>query len=71
MELYNKKDLVKQLENMTKLIKKCPNEMMFHGDCEFSGLDSRFMELARKFNIARAKEGKKAADKLQSQKGNI
>ena len=71
MELFNKKDLLKQLDNMTKLIKKCPNEMMFHGICEFSGLDSSFMELARKFNIARAAEGKKAADKLLKQRDNV
>ncbi len=71
MELFNKKDLVKQLQEMTKLVKNCPDNMLFHGNVEFSGLDSRFMELARQFNIARASEGKKAADKLLRKKGNI
>lgn len=67
MEIFTKKELLKQLSDMKDLAKKCPHDMLFHAQFEFTALDQRFMNLAKDFNIKKGLEEKRK----QESKGNI
>ena len=74
MEVFNKKELIKQLDSMKDLAKKCRNDMVFHAEFSFTGIDPKFMELATQFNIKMAEDGQKAREALPKRKddeGNI
>lgn len=73
MDIVKRDVFIKQLKDMIDMLKKCPKDMDFHVIVEFSGLDPRFMELARQYNIKRAIEYKREQEKNQSEEkgGNI
>ena len=76
MEILTRENLLEQLKDMIALLKKCPKDMYFHAMIEFSGLDPKFMELARQYTIKKGLEAQQKKKKLhhqsqQNDAGNI
>lgn len=71
MEVFTRDELIKQLDDMKQLAKKCKKDMMFHAAFEFSGIDKQFMELAKQYNIKKALIVKQTMQKHQEKKDNI
>lgn len=71
MDIFTKQELVNELEDILKLVKKMPSDMHFHANVEFSGVDKKFMQLAQQWNIDKAMKRKKAMENIQKPKDNI
>lgn len=71
MEIIQRDELIRQLKDMEKLVKKCPKDMYFVTNVEFSGIDPRFMELGKKFTIEKQLRQQKEQAKAQNAQGNV
>lgn len=71
MEVFTKDELLKQLDGMKELAKKCKKETMFHASFEFTAIDKDFMELAKQYNIKKALKIKADMEKIKNKKDNI
>lgn len=71
MIVATKKELLEQLKDMKDLVKKCPNDMSFHVNIEFSGLDKDFMRIAKDWNIKQALKVETLLKEHNKPEGNI
>ena len=71
MEVFTKDELIKQLDEMKDLAKKCRKDMLFHASFEFNGIDKDFMKLAHEYNIKKALKVKVEMQKAKEKKDNV
>lgn len=71
MEIIQREELLVQLKDMQKLVKQCPKGMYFSVNVEFNGVDTNFMEMSKKFMIAKALRQKQQLKKLAETQSNI
>lgn len=53
MEIVKRDNLVETLEFMIKIAKEMPEEMYFHVNVEFAGIDEKFQKVSHELGTAR------------------